>query len=173
MKNPTKPTFSTMLALVLLTLAATGVLADDKITFKNGQVTIESQDNEKLIVLNTDGMQDMISEILHEAMDDMNDVMAELDDMQLEIRLGEDNQLSVETDNQMWEMNLDLIFREIGTALETAFEEIDTDGWTAHERWEIDTTDDDFSDEDLVEELDRLKDELRKLQKEMEALKEL
>ena len=168
MKYPTKQTLSKVLALVLLTLAASGVLAADKITYEDGQLTIESTDSEKMIILNADGMQDIIADIMHETMDGMNDVMAELDEMQLEIRLGEDNQLSIETEDQMWEMNLDLIFREIGTVMETAFQDLDTDGWTTHEHWEIESDGDEISTEKLAEELNRLKDELKELQKELQ-----
>ncbi len=173
MKYSRKPTLAKVLALVLMTMAATGVMADDKITFENGQLIIEDQDREKIIILNTDGMHDIVADVLHQTMDGMAEAMDELDDMQLEIHLGQNNQLSIETDDQMWEMNLDLIFRELGTALDTAFEGIDTDGWTAHEHWEMDSMDDVISDEDLAEELESLKDELKKLQKELNSLKEL
>ena len=172
MKHSTKSTFPSVLVVVLMTMLASGVLAGDKITFEDGQLTIENSENDSLFILNSDGMQEILSEVMEETMDGMHEVLTELDDMQLEVRLGDDNQLSFETEDQMWEMNLDVIFAELGNVLETAFEDMDTEEWTVHQDRRI-HRDLEFSEEELAEELDQLKKELRKLQKELDSIKEL
>jgi hypothetical protein len=173
MNNSKQTTVAALLALILMVPLASGVntpaSAQDVITIENGEITIESEDGEKTIYIDAESMEDLISETLDEAMDGMQDVLAELDEMQLEIRLGDDNQLSFETEDQMWSVNMDVIMKEIGSALEVAFDEMDTEDWSDHHHF----SDGDFDDEDLAEELDRLKDELHRLKKELDQLKEL
>ena len=172
MKRATKSTFSSVLVAVFMTMLASGVLADDKITYEDGQLTIENSENESLFIMNSEVMQEILAEVMEGTMDGMQDVLAELDEMQLEVRLGDDNQLSFETEDQMWEMNLDVIFEELGHVLETTFEDMDTEDWTVHHN-RHNHSEVEFSDEDLAEELDQLKKELRKLQKELDSIKEL
>jgi len=169
MKNAKQTTFVAMVTLILVAASFSGVLAQDTITIENGEITIESDDGERMIMMDAESIESLISETLDVTMDGMQDVLAELDEMQLEIRLGDDNQLSFETEDQMWEMNLDVIFSELGSVLETAFNDMDTDGWTGHHNF----SDDDFDEEELEEELDRLKDELDDLRRELELLKEI
>ena len=173
MNNPKQTTTVAIIALILVVSLASGVnsqaIAQDVITIENGEITIESTGSEKTIIIDAASMEHLISETLEDAMDGMQDVLAELDEMQLEIRLGDDNQLSFETEDQMWSVNLDLIMKEIGSALEVAFDEMDTDSWSDHHHFR----DNDFDEEDLAEELDRLKDELHRLQKELDHLKEI
>ena len=169
MKNLKNSTAITMLALILMVPAFSSVWAQEVITIENGEITIVSEDNENVVMIDAGALEHLISESLDEAMDGMQDVLAELDDMQLEIRLGDDNQLSFETEDQMWEVNLDLIMSEIGSALEMAFDEMDTDGWGDHHNFH----EEDFDEDELADELDRLKDELHRLQQELDSLKEI
>ena len=169
MKNLKQLTVPALLSLILLVPAFSNVMAQEVITIENGEITIVGEDGEQVIMLDADSLEHLISETLGEAMEGMDDVLAELDEMQLQIRLGDDNNLSFETDDQMWEMNLDLIFKEIGTVLETAFDGVDTDGWGGHHHF----SDEDFDEDELAEELDRLKEELHKLKKELNSLKEI
>ncbi len=170
MKYSKKSTCSAVLALALLILVASSALAGDKITYENGQLTIENLDDDKVVFLNTDGMQEIITDVLSETLESMDEVLAELDEMQLEIHVGNDNMVRIETDDQMWEMNLNVVFNELSNALEMAFDEVNTEDWTSHEHWE---STDDINEEELSDELEQLKDELRKLKNEMESLKEL
>jgi chromosome segregation ATPase len=169
MKNLNTKAGVILLALVLMIPALSGALAEEKIRIENGQITIEDIDSDKLIMIDTDGLQQLISATLQETLEGMDEVMEELDEMQLEIRLGQDNQLSIETEDQMWEMNLDVILKEVGSVLETALEDMDTETWTHHHHWDSDSDD----DEDLAQELKRLKKELRRLQKELDNLNEI
>ncbi len=128
---------------------------------------------DRVIVIDTDEMNEMVAEVLQETMEGMDEVFQELEELQLEVRLGQDNQLSIETDDQMWEVNLDVIFHELGEALETAFDEIDTDDWSDHKSWVIDDSDFEVDHEELAEELDELKKELKRLKNELKELKEI
>ncbi len=157
-----------LLAVVLLIPALSSAVAGERITIENGQISIENPDSDRLLVIDTDSLHELISTTLEETMDGMGDVLAELENLQLEIRLGEDNKLSVETEDQMWEMDLDLIFKEVGHALDTAFEGMETDGWSHHRYHESDD-----GEEDLAAELERLKSELNRLQKKLDHAKEI
>lgn len=169
MKTLNKTTAVAMLALILMVPTFSSLQAQEVITIENGEITIVSGDDDGVIVIDADALGNLISTSMDEALDGMHEVMAELDDMQLEIRLGDDNQLSFETEDQMWEVNLDVIMSEIGSALDSAFDSMDTDGWGHHHRYQ----DEDFDQGDLTEELDRLKDELNQLRQELNSLKEI
>ncbi len=169
MKTSKTPAYATLLAVVLMISVLSGAQAEEKITVQNGQVTIENKNSGKVLVLDTMELERMISTTMNETMEGMGDMLAEMEDMQLEIRLGQDNQLSVETEDQMFEMNLDLIFKEIGTALETAFDDVHTEQWTVHRH----RHDEEFDQEELEEELEQLKEELQRLQEKLEEAKEL
>jgi len=169
MKNLKKTTVVALLTLILMVPAFATSLAQDVVTIENGEIIIECDDGDQMIMIDADSLEDLIADSLGEAMDGVQDALAELDEMQLEIRLGDDNQLSFETEDQMWEMNMNVFFKEIGSVLETAFDDIDSDNWSSHHHF----SDEDFDEEELAEELERLKDELRDLKKELEQIKEI
>jgi len=164
-----KKNIMTWLVVALVAGISAGAMAQDSITIENGEITIESDDGQQVIMFDTDSMGKILSETLEVSRDGLQDVLAELDEMQLEIKLGNDNQLSLETRDQMWEVNLDVIFDELGSALETAFDDLDTDDWAGHYSFE----DVDNDEEELEAELDRLKDELKELRRELQHLKEI
>lgn len=169
MKDLKQTTIVAVLTLALMVPAFSGTYAQDIITIENGEITIESEDGESLIMIDGEGLEVLLSEALDGAMDGMQDVLAEMDEMQLQVRLGDDNQLRFETDDQMWEMNLDLVFKEIGHVLETAFDDVDADSWSSHHHFSDEMLDDD----ELEDELDRLKEELDRLREELNELKEI
>ncbi len=169
MKNLNQRTAVALLTLILMVPAFSGVQAQEVITIDNGEITVISEDGENVVMMDAEALENFISATLDDAMDGMQDAMAELDDMQLEIRLGDDNQLSFETEDQMWEVNLNLIMSEIGSALEMAFDEMETEDWGSHHHFH----DEDFDEDELAEELDRLKDELHRLKQELDSLKEI
>ena len=164
-----KKNIMTWLVVALVAGISAGAMAQDSITIENGEITIESDDGQQVIMLDTDRMGKILSETLEISRDGLQDVLAELDEMQLEIKLGNDNQLSLATREQMWEVNLDVIFDELGSVLETAFDDLDTDDWAGHYSFE----DEDNNEEELEAELDRLKDELKELRRELQYLKEI
>ncbi len=173
MKHLKQMTSAALLALLLVAPVLPGTIpravAQNIITIQNGEITIACEDDEKVIMIDADGLESLISETLSEAMDGVQDVLTELDEMQLEIRLGNDNQLSFETENQMWEVNLDQVFKGVFTALDTALDQVDTDDWGGHRH----LNDEDFPEEELADELNRLKEELGRLRQELDHLKEL
>ncbi len=154
--------------LVILLTAATGALAGDKVSVENGQVIIEDTSGERSIVLDTEGLGRLLGASLDEALAGMDEALAELEEMQLEIRLGDDNMVTLETEDESFEVDLDIIFREVGHALDTAFEDFDTAGFTGHYQRDAEA-----STEDLEQELKVLKKELLRLQKELDTAKEL
>ncbi len=169
MKDLKNITTTALLIVILMVSTMSGALAQDVITIENGEITILSDDGENVVMIDAEALESFIESTLDEAMTGMHDVIEELDDMQLEIRLGDDNQLSFETEDQMWEMNLDVIMNEVTSALSLAFDEMDTEGWGGHRHH----MGQDIDEEDLADELDRLKDELHRLQRELDSLKEI
>ena len=137
----------TVLDLILMVSALATAQAQDVITIDKGEIIIESDDGDKVITIDADGLEALISNSIGEALEGVQDVLAEMDEMQLEIRLGDDNQLTFETEDQMWEMNMNVLFKEIGSALETAFDEIDSESWSSHHIY----SDDDYDEEELNE----------------------
>lgn len=163
-----------VLPILLITLlAATGAQAGERITFDEGQLIIEDQTSDRVVFLDADGLGRMFATGLDEAMAGLDEVFAELEERQLEVRLGDDNMITVETADEAIEVDLDIIFREVGHALETAIEDLDfgmeTAGWSRHYRLESADGRHDDSTQDLEKELRELKKELLELQKEMQA----
>lgn len=169
MKNQKQKIFTALMALLLLVPVYSNALAQDVITIENGEITIESADGQQMIMLDSGSIEGLIAETLDVTMDGLQDVISELDDMQLEVRLGEDNQLSFATEDQMWEMNLDVIFSELGSVLESAFDGVETDDWAGHYHF----NDDDLEEEELADELERLRNELENLKQELNQLKDI
>jgi len=157
-----------ILPIFMILLTATGAVAEQKVSVDKGRVVIVENGGEKVVTIDTDNLSRLIGDSVDQALGNLDQVLAEMEDLQLEVRLGDDNMISVETEDEAFEVDLDIIFREVGNALETAFEDLDTAGWTGHYH-----VDGDASSEDLEQKLRELKKELRRLQDELDRAKEL
>ena len=162
-----------LLTILAVALLATGAFARDKDSRESGKeqshattLSIELEDDDliltegcgddsRIVVMNMDAVEEMMDE----AFAGVSDVLAELGDMQLEIRLGDDNTLSFADADTEWELDLGQIAVQIGAALEEGLGEFDSDEWT-HSRQRLD---DDM--EDLQDELEALRREMKQLQK--------
>jgi hypothetical protein len=127
----------------------------------------------KIVVVGDDGDEIVIhlahvEEIVHEALAGLGDVMEELEDMQLQVRMGRENRLDLSYDDTIVELDIDQIMAQVSDALEVGLSGFDTDAWTdSHHRW------DDVTDDDLQAELESLRDEMRELRAELRKLREM
>ncbi len=134
---------------MVLFLTAGVALADD------GLVVIEDNGDETVVIIDTEQLGRLIGARVDEALANLEEAMATMEDLQLEIRLGHDNMISVETPDEAFAVDLDEIFHKAETALETALED-----------WDTETA-------DLERGLEGLKKELHRLQRELVRTREL
>jgi len=157
---------STLLALVtgllIIAMPAT-ILADEPES---------SEDDSKIVIIVDDGEEvtiDMaeVHEMVAEAMGGLDEVMEELEDMQLQVRLGNDNRLDLSFDDTTFELDLDQIMAQVAVAVQTGFDEIHIEDWTdSRDRWT------DVSEDDLRQELDDLQKEMKELRKELRKIRD-
>ena len=130
-----------------------------------------SNDDAKVIIICDDGEEvtidmEAVHEIVAETMSGLDEVMAELEDMQLQVRLGKDNRLDLSYEDTTFELDLDQIMTQVATAVQVGFEEFRTEDWThSHDRWT------DVSDDDLRQELEDLQQEMKELRREIKKIK--
>ncbi len=185
---------STALALFLLALALPAVLlaaepeSTDKADRDEASIVILGDDGEEITLTVEDGTFTMIStedgetttrmvdietmgllaaDAVDEAMGGMDEVMAQLEEMQFQFRVGQDNRLNLSFDDSEFELDLDQIMTQVASAVQLGLDEIDTAQWASHgNRW------DDVSEDELRDELDNLKDEMEALRTELQNLKQ-
>jgi hypothetical protein len=132
-----------------------------------------AEDDAKVVIIRDDGDEvtiDMtaVHEIVAETMSGLDEVLAELEDMQLQVRLGKDNRLDLAYDDTTFELDLDQIMTQVASALREGFEEFRTEDWThTHDRWT------DVSEEDLRQELEDLQQEMKELRREIKKIKKI
>ena len=61
---------------------------------------------------------------MNEAMEGLDEVMAELQDMQLEVRLGKDNNLNLSYEDTTFELDLDEILTQVAAAVQVGFDQV-------------------------------------------------
>jgi len=99
------------------------------------------------------------ADAVDEVLGGMDNVFAQLQDLQLQFRLGRDNRLNLSCDDSEFELDLDQVMAQVASAVRSGLQEMDTSEWTSrHDRRDEVSTDD-------------LRDELAKLKREMEALR--
>jgi len=156
----------TLLALIsgmLIIMLPATILADEPES---------SEDDSKVIIIVDDGEEltiDMgeVHEMLAEAMSGLDEVMEELDDMQLQVRLGKDNRLDLSYDDTTFELDLDQIMAQVAVAVQTGFDEIHIEDWTdSSDRWS------NVSEDDLRQELDDLQKEMKELRRELRKIRD-
>jgi len=148
--------------LVLLAFPAILLAADPEPADEESTVIIIGDDGDEVVI-----DMDEIQEMVNEAMAGMDEVLAELDDMQLQVRLGRDNRLDLSYDDSVFELDLDQIMTQVAAAVRTGFDEIHADEWThSRNRWT------DVSDDDLRQELEELRREMKELRRELRKAQE-
>jgi hypothetical protein len=154
----------TVLITGLLILALPAILLADE---------PETSDNEaKVIIVGDDGEEltidmEAVHEMVAEAMTGLDDVMEELEDMQLQVRLGKDNRLDLSYEDTTFELDLDQIMTQVAVAVQSGFEQIHTEDWTdSRDRWS------DVSEDDLRQELEDLQKEMKELRREIRKIKD-
>jgi len=122
-----------------------------------------------------------ISEIVSEAMVVIGESLAELSEMQIEMKLGRENVFVFSDEDDEVMVNLEEVFENVGGLLREAFEDIDFEiadsidkAWGTDDladEWQY-TKDDDVSQAELLQlELDQLRVELEKLREDLRKLK--
>lgn len=137
---------------------------DTSLVYEDGRLTITTRDGDDVTtrMMDMEAMSLIAADIADEVMSDLGNVLADLDDMQLQIRVGQDNRLNVSFDESEFELDLDAIMSQVALAMKTGFLEFNTSEWTSHEDR------DDISDDELRAELHDLKVEIRELRREIE-----
>ena len=95
--------------------------------------------------------------------DAMGEAMAALEDLQLQVRVGQDNRVNITTADRVIEVDLDQIMNQVAAAVETGLEDIDTETWA---------TNDARDEEQLQSELADLQEEMRALRAELRRLRD-
>ena len=151
-----------IVGLLILTLPAI-LLADEPETADNeAMIIVVGDDGEELTI-----DMEAVHEIMAEAMEGLDEVMEELEDMQLQVRLGKDNRLNLSYDDTTFELDLDQIMTQGAVAVQTGFDQIHVADWTdSRHRWS------NVSEDDLREELDDLKKEMKELRREFRKIRD-
>ena len=137
------------------------------ITLEDGAMTIISSEDGQTTtqIMDVEAMSLMAADALDGAFDGMDEVLEQLAEMQIQVRMGEDNRMNLSYDETEFELDLDQVLAQVASAVKLGLDEIDTDDWTSqHGRW------DDVSDSELRDELDNLKDEMKDLRRELRRL---
>jgi hypothetical protein len=104
----------------------------------------------------------------------VGDIAAVLADLQIEIRMGQDNRMDLSVEDKTYELDIDAILEQVGMALEAGLGELETQDWTSVT---VRDDHDQASDHDqataaeLRVELDDLRHELQDLQAELAKLR--
>jgi len=129
-------------------------------------------ESESCIVIVQDGGREVtidmeaINVMVEEAMEGVSEVMAELDDMQFNMHLGNDNRLNLSYDDTTFELDLDQVMAQVAVAMEAGLANLDTGDWTvSRDRW------DSVDEDELHRELKKLKSEMKELRRELERQK--
>ncbi len=157
----------TLLALItgLLILTLPAILLADE--------PGSQEEDSKVIIIVDDGEEitiDMeeVHEIVAEAMSGLDEVMEELEDMQLQVRLGKDNRLDLSYEDTTFELDLDQIMAQVAVAVQSGFDQIHTEDWTdSRDRWS------NVSEDDLRQELDDLQKEMKELRRELRKIRDV
>jgi hypothetical protein len=124
------------------------------------QVVIVSEDGEEIVI-----DMEAVHEIVAEAMSELDEALAEMEDMQFQVRLGRDNRLDLSYDDKTFEVDLDQIMSQVARAVRAGCDGIDTHQWArSHDRWS------DSSEKDLRRELKTLQKEMKELRREMKKV---
>ncbi len=170
MKNLRRYGTGLLVAAILLIPGA--LAADDdppRVVLMNGdeKVTI-SLDGTELEVVTEDGGDTsvhivdlaVVGDLAGDALSGLDEVMAGLQDLQLGLDVGRENNLQFSQGDETWEFDLDEVMAQVSEALSGGLEAMDTEDWTSvRER--------DRTTEELRVELRELKAEMRELRRQL------
>ena len=140
------------------------IIGDDEkitVTLDDGELVITSEDEDGTSVHMVDMTQ--IGMMVGEALEGLDEVLAGMADMQLDMHMGNDNRLNLSWEDETFELDVNEIMVQVNEALSEGLAEICSEDWTSvHAR--------DRSERELREELRELKAELRELRREIRDL---
>ena len=149
-----------ILALLILVLPATLLADEPESSDDDARVVIVCEDGKEMVI-----EMEAVHELVAEAMSGLDEVMEELEEMQFQVRLGQDNNLNLSYDDTTFELDLDQIMSQVSLAVRAGFDHMDTDDWTdSHHRWDSST------EEDLRQELKALQKEMKELRRELKKV---
>jgi hypothetical protein len=147
------------------------IIGDDgeelSLSLEDGELTVVTSENGKTTthIVDMEVMGLLAADAVDEAMVGMEGVFEELEDMQIQFRMGQDNRLNLSYADTEFELDMDQVMAQVASAVELGLQEINTAEWTDHRsRW------DEVSDDELRDELDNLKDEMEDLRRELRRL---
>lgn len=101
--------------------------------------------------------------------DAVGEAMVALEDLQLQVRMGQDNRVNITTAEGEVEVDIDVIMAQVAAALHSGLEGIDTAEWaTTGPGGTVGAV----SEEELQEELAELQEEMRALRSELRKLRD-
>jgi hypothetical protein len=122
-------------------------------------VTRHHGDNVTTTVVDLDQIGRLVGDAVGEA-------KVAMEDLQLQVRLGQDNRVNIATAEGQFEVDLDQIMTQVAAAVRSGLQDVDTATWTASDSGTA------VSDEDLQVELAELKKEMRALRLELGRLRD-
>jgi hypothetical protein len=161
--------FALLLLLIALPAAATAadrndrsfvVVGDDgdrvSLTIEGGELTLVTDEDGRTSVRIVDLEQ--IGTLVSQGLED---ALAAVRDMQLEVHMGGDNMLAFSHDDETVELDVNALVQEIGEMLQHGFAEVEHGDWVV-------SRDRDRTEAELRRELRDLKREMRELRRELE-----
>jgi len=140
-----------------------------RLTVADGVLVITNDENGRITTTEVDMAQlgDLVAASMDDAMDGLDTVLANLGEMQMQMRLGQDNRLNVEFDDTEFELDLDQIMHQVSAAVELGLAEIDVDRWSRCRPRGSEPT-----EEEMRRELHALQKEMRELRRELQRLQD-
>ncbi len=150
------------------------IIGDDgeeiSLSLEDGELTVVTTEDGKTTthIMDMDAMGVLAADAVDDAFLGMEDVFEELQDMQFQVRMGQDNRLNLSYADTEFELDMDQVMAQVASAVQLGLQEINTAEWTDHRsRW------DEVSDDELRDELDNLKDEMEELRRELRRLQNI
>lgn len=139
-----------------------------------GEVTLEV-DGQQISVTHRDGERttttvvdmDQVATLVGDA---LGEAMAAMQDLQLQVRVGQDNRVNIQTSDREVEVDLDQIMAQVAAAVQSGMQGIDTATWAA--QLDAGAAAGGGDQAQLQRELADLQDEMRALRKELQRLRD-
>lgn len=139
-----------------------------------GEVTLEV-DGQQISVTRRDGERttttivdmDQIASLVGDA---LGEAVAAMQDLQMQVRIGQDNRVNIQTSDREVEVDLDQIMAQVATAVQSGLQGLDSGSWAV--QWDADAPQAGHDQAQLQRELADLQDEMRALRKELQRLRD-
>ncbi len=157
--------FSALLVLAGCFLVSTVALATDK---PKECIKLEKTDEKVIITkINDEGQTETQVFDLSGLGDMIDEALSSLETTQFQLRLGEDNMLSLAMDDTAMEIDLDVILSQVGAAISNGLEEFNSSEWATNGP----RNESGLADDDQEAEMAKLRAEMRSLKRELKKLK--